>query len=114
MPTFNIVVFAGDYCGPEVCSLILLLKDCLRKSDSWRTHCVHRMLIRTGWQVTAEAVKILKVVERCSNGDVKFDFQEHLLGGVSLLTYPYLFYAPLLSPSRELVERNEYFLSVFL
>ncbi|KAF7509805.1 hypothetical protein GJ744_007500 [Endocarpon pusillum] len=55
MPTFNIVVFAGDYCGPEV---------------------------------TAEAVKILKVVEKCSKrkGDkqLKFDFQEYLLGGCSI------------------------------
>ena len=42
------------------------------------------MLMRAGWQVTAEAVKILKVVEKCSSADVKFDFQEHLLGGVSL------------------------------
>lgn len=38
-------------------------------------------------QVTTEAVKILKVVEKCSKADgdreVNFDFQEHLLGGVS-------------------------------
>ncbi|KAK7900138.1 3-isopropylmalate dehydrogenase [Exophiala xenobiotica] len=50
MPTFNIVVFAGDYAGPEV---------------------------------TKEAVKILKVIEKCSK-DVKFNFQEHLLGGCSI------------------------------
>ncbi|KAJ4508453.1 3-isopropylmalate dehydrogenase [Exophiala dermatitidis] len=43
MPTFNIVVFAGDYAGPEV----------------------------------------LKVVEKCAK-DVKFNFQEHLLGGCSI------------------------------
>ncbi|EXJ73304.1 3-isopropylmalate dehydrogenase [Cladophialophora psammophila CBS 110553] len=50
MPTFNIVVFAGDYAGPEV---------------------------------TKEAVKVLKVVEKCSK-DVKFNFQDHLLGGCSI------------------------------
>jgi hypothetical protein len=37
--------------------------------------------------VTAEAVKILRVVEKCSKGkgdaEVSFDFEEHLLGGVS-------------------------------
>ena len=37
-------------------------------------HCV---------QVTAEAVKILKVVEKC-RPEVKFNFQDHLLGGVSI------------------------------
>ncbi|KIW28295.1 3-isopropylmalate dehydrogenase A [Cladophialophora immunda] len=50
MPTYNIVVFAGDYAGPEV---------------------------------TKEAVKVLKVVEKCSK-DVKFNFQDHLLGGCSI------------------------------
>ncbi|KAL2441818.1 3-isopropylmalate dehydrogenase [Exophiala dermatitidis] len=50
MPTFNIVVFAGDYAGPEV---------------------------------TNEAIKVLKVVEKCAK-DVKFNFQEHLLGGCSI------------------------------
>jgi hypothetical protein len=40
--------------------------------------------------VTAEAVKILKVVEKClkgkggEEGDVRFAFDEQLLGGVSL------------------------------
>ncbi|RMZ87079.1 hypothetical protein DV736_g5696, partial [Chaetothyriales sp. CBS 134916] len=50
MPEFNIVVFAGDYAGPEV---------------------------------TAEAVKVLKVVEK-NVKDVKLNFQEHLLGGCSI------------------------------
>jgi len=50
MPEFNIVVFAGDYCGPEV---------------------------------SAEAIKALKVVEKCSK-DIKFNFQDHLLGGASI------------------------------
>ncbi|EXJ89814.1 3-isopropylmalate dehydrogenase [Capronia epimyces CBS 606.96] len=50
MPTFNIVVFAGDYAGPEV---------------------------------TQEAVKVLKVVEKYSK-DVQFNFQDHLLGGCSI------------------------------
>ena len=50
MPTYNIVVFAGDYAGPEV---------------------------------TEEAVRIMKVVEKCSK-DVKFNFQPHLLGGASI------------------------------
>ncbi|KIV96565.1 3-isopropylmalate dehydrogenase A [Exophiala mesophila] len=50
MPTYNIVVLAGDYAGPEV---------------------------------TAEAVKVLKVVEKSSK-DIKFNFQDHLLGGASI------------------------------
>ncbi|KAK3174432.1 hypothetical protein OEA41_001678 [Lepraria neglecta] len=50
MPSYNIVVFAGDYCGPEV---------------------------------TAEAVKILRVVEK-ERPQIKFNFQEHLLGGASI------------------------------
>ncbi|KAL8684798.1 MAG: hypothetical protein Q9218_008131 [Villophora microphyllina] len=50
MPTYNIVVFAGDHCGPEV---------------------------------TAEALKVLRVVEK-RRPEIKFDFQEHLLGGCSI------------------------------
>jgi 3-isopropylmalate dehydrogenase len=50
MSTFNIVVFGGDHCGPEV---------------------------------TAEAVKILKVIEASQLG-LKFNFHEHLLGGASI------------------------------
>ncbi|KAK5075243.1 3-isopropylmalate dehydrogenase [Lithohypha guttulata] len=50
MPKFNIVVFAGDYAGPEV---------------------------------TAEAVKVMKVIEKCVP-EVEFNFQEHLLGGCSI------------------------------
>ncbi|KAK4989880.1 3-isopropylmalate dehydrogenase [Elasticomyces elasticus] len=51
MPTtYNIVVFAGDYCGPEV---------------------------------TAEALKILRVIEQ-HKSDINFNFQEHLLGGASI------------------------------
>ena len=33
-------------------------------------------------KVTAEAIKVMKVVEKCSK-DIKFNFQDHLLGGVS-------------------------------
>ncbi|KAF2396456.1 3-isopropylmalate dehydrogenase [Trichodelitschia bisporula] len=50
MPEFNIVVFAGDHCGPEVVS---------------------------------EAIKILKVIEK-EKSDVKFNFNEQLLGGCSI------------------------------
>ncbi|OCK84242.1 3-isopropylmalate dehydrogenase [Lepidopterella palustris CBS 459.81] len=50
MPTFKIVVFGGDGCGPEV---------------------------------IAEAVKILKVVEK-GTSDVKFEFEDHLFGGASI------------------------------
>ncbi|CAF9926150.1 3-isopropylmalate dehydrogenase [Imshaugia aleurites] len=50
MSPYNIVVFAGDYCGPEV---------------------------------TAEALKILRTVEK-ERPHIKFDFQEHLLGGASI------------------------------
>ncbi|MCJ1283150.1 3-isopropylmalate dehydrogenase [Xylographa opegraphella] len=50
MTVYKIVVFAGDYCGPEV---------------------------------TNEAIKILRVVER-ERSNVDFDFQEHLLGGASI------------------------------
>ncbi|KAF2218394.1 3-isopropylmalate dehydrogenase [Elsinoe ampelina] len=50
MPTFNIVVFAGDHCGPEVIE---------------------------------EGIKILKVIEKESK-DVKFNFQDQLLGGASI------------------------------
>jgi len=46
----NIVVFAGDHCGPEV---------------------------------IAEAIKILKVIEKARPG-VSFNIQEHLLGGCSI------------------------------
>ncbi|KAJ5450383.1 3-isopropylmalate dehydrogenase A [Penicillium daleae] len=49
MPAFNVVVFGGDHCGPEV---------------------------------TAEAIKILKVIEK--NRDVTFNLQDHLLGGASI------------------------------
>ncbi|KAK2762212.1 3-isopropylmalate dehydrogenase [Arachnomyces sp. PD_36] len=48
---YNIVVFAGDYCGPEV---------------------------------TAEALKILRVVEKQRSSELKFNFQDHLLGGASI------------------------------
>lgn len=50
MAPYNIVVFAGDYCGPEV---------------------------------TAEAVKVLRVVEK-HRSDIEFNFQEHPLGGASI------------------------------
>lgn len=50
MSIFNIVVFAGDHCGPEV---------------------------------TVEGIKILKVIES-ARPDIKFNFQEHLLGGCSI------------------------------
>ncbi|KAK3069755.1 3-isopropylmalate dehydrogenase [Teratosphaeriaceae sp. CCFEE 6253] len=50
MPSYTIVVFGGDHCGPEV---------------------------------TAEGVKILRSIEKHSK-DVKFNFQEHLLGGASI------------------------------
>ncbi|KAK3704988.1 3-isopropylmalate dehydrogenase [Vermiconidia calcicola] len=50
MPSYNIVVFGGDHCGPEV---------------------------------TAEALKILRTIEKNSD-DVKFEFKEHLLGGASI------------------------------
>lgn len=36
-----------------------------------------------GPEVTAEALKILRVVEK-ERPDIKFDFQEHLLGGCSI------------------------------
>ncbi|KAJ5167303.1 uncharacterized protein N7482_006084 [Penicillium canariense] len=49
MPSFNVVVFGGDHCGPEV---------------------------------TAEAIKILKVIEKTR--DVTFNLQDHLLGGASI------------------------------
>ncbi|KAI9820539.1 MAG: 3-isopropylmalate dehydrogenase [Thelocarpon impressellum] len=50
MVAYNIVVFAGDHCGPEV---------------------------------TKEALKVLRAVER-ERADVSFNFQEHLLGGASI------------------------------
>ncbi|KAF2461904.1 3-isopropylmalate dehydrogenase Leu2A [Lineolata rhizophorae] len=50
MPAFNIVVFGGDHCGPEV---------------------------------TAEAIKVLKVIADCKP-DVQFEFDEQLLGGCSI------------------------------
>ncbi|KAJ6177312.1 hypothetical protein N7485_004226 [Penicillium canescens] len=49
MSAFNVVVFGGDHCGPEV---------------------------------TAEAIKILRVIEK--NRDVTFNLQDHLLGGASI------------------------------
>ncbi|KAI0396896.1 3-isopropylmalate dehydrogenase [Xylariaceae sp. FL0594] len=51
MSTYNIVVFGGDHCGPEV---------------------------------VAEAVKVLKAVETHSSAGVKFNLQDHLLGGCSI------------------------------
>ncbi|KAJ9211441.1 hypothetical protein DTO166G4_6955 [Paecilomyces variotii] len=50
MPSYNIVVFAGDHCGPEV---------------------------------TAEALKVLRTVEK-HREDITFNFQDHLLGGASI------------------------------
>ncbi|KAJ5625007.1 beta-isopropylmalate dehydrogenase A [Penicillium lagena] len=50
MSSFNVVVFAGDHCGPEV---------------------------------TKEAIKILKVIEK-KRGDISFNLQDHLLGGASI------------------------------
>lgn len=50
MPAYNIVVFGGDCCGPEV---------------------------------TAEALKVLRVVEKCRD-DLTFNLQDHLLGGASI------------------------------
>ncbi|KAK2751015.1 3-isopropylmalate dehydrogenase [Myotisia sp. PD_48] len=50
MGKYNIVVFGGDCCGPEV---------------------------------TAEAIKVLKALERKRN-DIQFNFQDHLLGGASI------------------------------
>ncbi|KAJ5332732.1 hypothetical protein MYU51_015297 [Penicillium brevicompactum] len=49
MSSFNVVVFGGDHCGPEV---------------------------------TAEAVKVLRVVEKARG--VTFNLQDHLLGGASI------------------------------
>ncbi|KAL1587767.1 3-isopropylmalate dehydrogenase [Cladosporium halotolerans] len=49
MSQYNVVIFAGDHCGPEV---------------------------------TAEGVKILRTIQ--DHTDVKFNFQEHLLGGASI------------------------------
>ncbi|PLB48876.1 3-isopropylmalate dehydrogenase Leu2A [Aspergillus steynii IBT 23096] len=49
MPAYNIVVFGGDHCGPEV---------------------------------TAEAIKVLRAVEK--KRDVTFNLQDHLLGGASI------------------------------
>jgi 3-isopropylmalate dehydrogenase len=46
----NIVIFAGDHCGPEVMT---------------------------------EGIKILKAIQS-ARPDVKFNFQEHLLGGCSI------------------------------
>jgi 3-isopropylmalate dehydrogenase len=66
MPTFNIVVFAGDYAGPEV------------KRDDYPASSKGLIYAH---QVTAEAVKVLKVIEK-NRADVKFNFQDHLLGGV--------------------------------
>ncbi|KHJ35123.1 putative 3-isopropylmalate dehydrogenase [Erysiphe necator] len=51
MSVHNIVIFAGDYCGPEV---------------------------------TAEALKIFKVIEALRPSAGKFQFHEHLLGGCSI------------------------------
>jgi 3-isopropylmalate dehydrogenase len=50
MTTFNIVVFAGDHCGPEV---------------------------------MAEAIKLLKEIEK-EKPEIKFNFQEYLMGGCSI------------------------------
>ncbi|PWY90042.1 beta-isopropylmalate dehydrogenase A [Aspergillus heteromorphus CBS 117.55] len=50
MPAFNVVVFAGDHCGPEV---------------------------------TAEALKVLRVIEK-RRDDISFNLQDHLLGGASI------------------------------
>ncbi|KAK2742639.1 3-isopropylmalate dehydrogenase [Onygenales sp. PD_40] len=50
MGKYNIVVFAGDHCGPEV---------------------------------TAEAIKVLRVIEK-KRDDIEFNFQDHLLGGAAI------------------------------
>jgi 3-isopropylmalate dehydrogenase len=50
MSAINIVVFAGDHCGPEV---------------------------------MVEGIKILKTIESVKP-DIKFNFQEHLMGGCSI------------------------------
>jgi 3-isopropylmalate dehydrogenase len=50
MSSFNIVVFAGDHCGPEV---------------------------------MAEGIKVLKAIEQ-HRPDLKFNFQDHLMGGCSI------------------------------
>ncbi|GAQ10392.1 3-isopropylmalate dehydrogenase A [Aspergillus lentulus] len=50
MPSYNIVVFAGDHCGPEV---------------------------------TTEAIKVLRVIEKCRD-DATFNLQDQLLGGASI------------------------------
>ncbi|KKZ66996.1 3-isopropylmalate dehydrogenase A [[Emmonsia] crescens] len=50
MGKYNIVVFGGDHCGPEV---------------------------------TAEAIKVLRVVEK-KRADIEFNFQDHLLGGAAI------------------------------
>ncbi|QKX62064.1 uncharacterized protein TRUGW13939_09220 [Talaromyces rugulosus] len=50
MAPYNIVVFGGDHCGPEV---------------------------------TTEALKILRVIEKYRD-DIQFNFQEHPLGGASI------------------------------
>ncbi|KAK2813754.1 3-isopropylmalate dehydrogenase A [Emmonsiellopsis sp. PD_5] len=52
MGKYNIVVFAGDHCGPEV---------------------------------TAEAIKVLRVIEK-KRDDIEFNFQDHLLGGAAIDT----------------------------
>jgi 3-isopropylmalate dehydrogenase len=50
MSSFNIVVFGGDHCGPEV---------------------------------MVEAKKVLRAIESVRS-DIKFNFQDHLLGGASI------------------------------
>ncbi|KZF24067.1 3-isopropylmalate dehydrogenase Leu2A [Xylona heveae TC161] len=50
MSPYNIVVFAGDHCGPEV---------------------------------TTEALKVLRVIEK-ERPNIQFNFQEQLLGGASI------------------------------
>ncbi|KAH7556040.1 hypothetical protein BM1_06566 [Bipolaris maydis] len=63
MPAHNIVVLAGDGVGPEVTAT---------------SACAHRVYS----PVVAEAIKVLKVIEK--HTDNTFNFQEHLFGGCSI------------------------------
>lgn len=74
MPTYNIVVFAGDHCGPEVTAEALKVKLSPTLFPPL-SPCASTDLRE----------QVLRVLEK-HRKEIKFNFQEHLLGGVSTKT----------------------------
>lgn len=90
MPSYNIVVFAGDYAGPEVwsstCTTIGKCRQPAKIFDPGHSRSSEGMNSQTVGRIHERhrlmgVSQILRVVEK-ERPEIKFNFQDHLLGGV--------------------------------